>query len=153
MKKAFLYLCYSSFKRECCFPCLAHFFQVNGFLWDFLSSAKKRVWKKLLCLACHLPKAWKQSVLIPVPKTNNKTQTNHPYAQTTLFLLISVKNYFSVPLKTFWDLDYKIEYPFGAAFPSSTLACKIFFLLCTQLFGHYGWKPLKPCLLHEVFPN
>ena len=103
---------------------MAHFPPGQRVSVRFAEFCKEESLEKIIVFGLSLPKSLK-IVLIPVPKTNNKSQTNNPYTETTLFLLISVKNYFSVPLKTFRDLEYKIAYSFGATFQAGFWPTKL----------------------------
>lgn len=70
MKRAILYLCYSWFKRECCFPSLACFSQVKGLMWDFLCSAKERSLEKIIVFGLPPPQSLK--IVSVDPCTINK---------------------------------------------------------------------------------
>lgn len=104
MKGASLHLGHYWFNRECCFSIWACFSQVCVVVsgGHFLSSTSNRVWGKKWCLFWHFPPNCKQSLLIPVPKTNFKNQASHsPHTDDTassenMFPVISMELFFSV---------------------------------------------------------
>lgn len=70
MKKAFLYLCHSSFKKECCFPSLAHFPPGQRVSVRFAEFCKEESLEKIIVFSLLLPKSLK--IVSVDPCTKNK---------------------------------------------------------------------------------